>query len=333
MFQQLVFPAVDPYTGSNDPQPFTMEYTDGGPARVFPRGLDVMNVLGSDQAARILEEEGDTDYTRYDTQIEKLQKNFSSFNVTEWHRNLYFSWLYSLQPLLDSYSEEYPYYMKTDAWEQKSLHTALSSWTELRHDTILYAKQSYTPVKLTSVDPPVTTSGFVEPAVEVYVRLQALTNMTLHGLQSFNVLNATEENRLYALVDVLDHMIELSIKQLEGTTFSESDERFLADIDETLETTVLGVNAKGKETTLVADVHTDTNSDQVLEEGLGYVDMIIIAVPDTNGNLVCAAGPMLSYYEFKHPMNDRLTDEAWKDMLSKGDIPDRPDWISSFFAE
>ena len=333
MFQQLVFPAVDPYTGSGNPKPFTMEITDGGPARVFPRGLDIMNVLGSDQASYILEEEGDTEYTRYDSQIRKLQQNFSSFNVTEWHRNLYFSWLYSLQPLLEPYAEEYPYYMQTDAWEQKSLHTALSSWTELRHDTILYAKQSYTPVKLTSIEPLVTTSGFVEPAVEVYVRLQALTNMTLHGLQSFNVLNATEENRLYALVDTLDHMIDLSIKELEGEAFSESDERFLADIDETLETTVLGVNAKGKETTLVADVHTDTNTNQVLEEGLGYVDMIVVAVPDAKGDLVCAAGPTLSCYEFKHPMNDRLTDEAWKEMLATDDIPNRPDWIRSFFAE
>ena len=333
MFQQLVFPAVDPYTGSGDPQPFTMEYVDGSPTRVFPRGLDVMNVLGSDQAAEILKQEGDTEYTRYDSQIEKLQENFSSFNVTEWHRNLYFSWLYSLQPLLRSYTDEYPYYMQTDAWEQKSLHTALSSWTELRHDTILYAKQSYTPVKAISIEQPVTNSGFVEPAVEVYVRLQALTNMTLHGLQSFDVLNATEENRLYGLVDVLDRMIDLSIKELEGTRFSESEQRFLADIDEKLETTVFGVNAKGKETTLIADVHTDTNTNQVLEEGLGYVDLIVVAVPDADGNLVCAAGPMLSYYEFKHPMDDRLTDEAWKEMLLKDDIPDRPDWISSFFAE
>jgi hypothetical protein len=188
-------------------------------------------------------------------------------------------------------------------------------------------------VKAISIEQPVTSSGFVEPAVEVYVRLQALTNMTLHGLQSFDVLNATEENRLYALVDVLDRMVDLSIKELEGTRFSESERRFLADIDEKLETTVLGVNAKGKETTLVADVHTDTNTDQVLEEGLGYVDLIVVAVPDAEGNLVCAVGPMLSYYEFKHPMDDRLTDESWKEMLLKDDIPDRSDWISSFFAE
>ena len=333
MFQQLVFPAVDPYLGNRDPKPFTWEFTDGGPTRVFPRGLDVMNVLGSSQAAQILENEGDTDYANYDSQLKKLQENFSSLNVTEWHRNLYFSWMYSLQPLLESSPEWYPYFMKTDAWEQKNLHTALSSWTELRHDTILYAKQSYTPIKFTSIEPPVTTSGFVEPALEVYQRLQALTNMTLNGLQSFNVLNATEENRLYALVDVLDRMIDLSVKQLEGTPFSESDERFLSDIDETLEDTVLGVSAKGKETTLVADVHTDTNTGQVLEEGLGYTDLLIVAVPDTNGDLVCAAGPMLSYYEFKHPMSDRLTDEAWKEMLESNNSPDKPLWTESFFAE
>lgn len=332
MFQQLVFPAVDPYTGSGE-KPFTMEITPGGPARVFPRGLDVMNVLGSDQAASILNQEGDTAYTRYDTQIAKLKENFSSFNVTEWHRNLYFSWMYSLLPLLESYSDEYPYFMKTNAWEQKSLHTALASWTELRHDTILYAKQSYTPIKLTAIEPPATSSGFIEPAVEVYQRLQALTNMTLKGLQSFDVLNATEENRLHALVDVLDHMIELSIKQLEGTAFSEADQRFISSIDETLENTVLGVNAKGKETTLVADVHTDTNTEQVLEEGLGYTDIIIVAVPDSTGNLVCAAGPLLSYYEFKHQMNDRLTDESWKEMLEAGSVPERPLWTNAFLSE
>ena len=332
MFQQLVFPAVDPYTGSGE-QPFTMEITPGGPARVFPRGLDVMNVLGSDQAASILERDGDTAYTRYDTQIEKLQHNFSSLNVTEWHRNLYFSWIYSLLPLLESYSDEYPYFMKTDAWEQKSLHTALASWTELRHDTILYAKQSYTPIKLTAIEPPATSTGFIEPAVEVYQRLQALTNMTLKGLQSFDVLNATEENRLNALVNVLDHMIELSIKQLEGTAFDESDQRFISSIDETLENTVLGVNAKGKETTLVADVHTDTNTLQILEEGLGYTDIILVAVPDSSGDLVCAAGPLLSYYEFKHPMNDRLTDESWKEMLQSGNTPARPSWTNAFLIE
>ncbi|MDG6219558.1 MAG: DUF3160 domain-containing protein, partial [Candidatus Thermoplasmatota archaeon] len=306
---------------------------NGVPTRAFPRGLDVMNVFGSNQAAKILEAEGDTDYDRYESQLAKLQENFSSLNVTQWHRNLYFSWMYALQPLLKPYTDGYPYYMRTDAWEQKNLHTALSSWSALRHDTILYAKQSYTPIRAVSIDPPVGTSGFIEPAVEVYVRLQALTNMTLNGLNSFDVLNTTEQSRLHALVDILDRMIDLSVKELMGTDFTEQDKQFLADIDEALQNTVLGVSAKGKETTMVADVHTDTNTHQVLEEGLGYVDMIVVAVPDESGDLIYAAGPMLSYYEFKHPMDDRLTNELWKDMLASGDIPDKPMWTESFFAE
>jgi hypothetical protein len=32
-------------------------------------------------------------------------------------------------------------------------------------------------------------------------------------------------------------------------------------------------------------------------------------------------------------MDDRLTDEQWKDMLQNGQVPDRPDWTSSFIAE
>jgi hypothetical protein len=31
-------------------------------------------------------------------------------------------------------------------------------------------------------------------------------------------------------------------------------------------------------------------------------------------------------YEFKHPMDDRLTDEKWKEMLET-DPPDIPEWV------
>ncbi len=59
-------------------------------------------------------------------------------------------------------------------------------------------------------------------------------------------------------------------------------------------------------TTLVADVHTHTAEGKVLEEGVGYVELIVAACPLANGGAFLAAGPVLSYYEFKHPMNDRL---------------------------
>jgi hypothetical protein len=51
-------------------------------------------------------------------------------------------------------------------------------------------------------------------------------------------------------------------------------------------------------------------------------------LPD--GRIILGAGPVFSYYEFKHPMGDRLTDEKWTEMLEKGENPPQPEWVSSF---
>ncbi len=71
----------------------------------------------------------------------------------------------------------------------------------------------------------------------------------------------------------------------------------------------------------------------VLEEAIGYVDLIIVAYKIPNGNIIVGAGPVFSYYEFKQPMADRLTDEAWKQLLEAGQQPSRPVWTESFIAE
>ena len=72
---------------------------------------------------------------------------------------------------------------------------------------------------------------------------------------------------------------------------------------------------------------------KVVEEGVGYVDLIIVACPGPEDLLFLAAGPVLSYYEFKHPMNDRLTDEAWRELLASPDRPERPPWFQSLVRE
>jgi hypothetical protein len=322
MFQQLVFPSVDPYLGSFDQDPFTLCYTQGGPARVFPRGLEVMAVLGSERALEILENEGDADYQRYHEQLEKLRFNFSSLNISEWNRNLYFSWIYTLESLINPYNENFPVFMQTDAWLEKSLNTALASWSQLRHDTILYAKQSYTPLKATAFDPPSIKQGYVEPVPLFYKRLLALTSMTKNGLISLDSINSTEISRL-----------EFSQKELENTELSDNDYDFINDFGERLDYVVIEINDKGKQTTVIADVHTDTNTNMVLEEGVGYVDIILACYYDENNDINIAAGPVFSYYEFKHPMDDRLTDEKWVELLETNQTPERPLWIDSFYYE
>ena len=328
MFQQLVSPAVGVYIGNGTP--FTMCYTDAGPARCFPRGLDIMAVLGSERAGDILIEEGDTEYAgvnmSYAKQLSDLKSQFLGFNITEWNRNLYWGWLYTLKPLLKEFGDGYPTFMQTKAWQEKELQTTLASWTELRHDTILYAKQSYTPVLGSMPQPPKPVVGYVEPVPEFYARLLALTNMTEKGLADLDVLNEDEKWRLQSLESILERLIDISKAELENEELTDGDYEFIRNFGANLDSVVSGVNDEGKETTIVADVHTDDNTGLVLEEGVGYVDLILVAYIVPDSRIIVGAGPVFSYYEFKHPMDDRLTDEKWKEMLEM-EPPKKPEWV------
>lgn len=325
MFQHLVFPEVLSYIGTRDPVPFTLGETGLGPGRCYPRGLDVMALLGSERAKSILIEEGDTDYVNYWLRFNELKMEVDSFTIDDWTQNLYWGWLYSLQALIGGFEKGYPNFMRTQAWEKKQLNAALASWTELRHDTILYAKQSYTPPG-TSIPPP-PPPGYVEPVPEFYGRLRALTQMTREGLNDMNAISSQAQQRLTYLENILSRLIDISNKELTNQELSEADNRFLNDFAESLEVTTSGVERLGIKTTLVADVHTHTVEGNVLEEGVGYVDLIIVACPLPDGSAFLTAGPVLSYYEFKHPMSDRLTDEAWRELLASPQKPDRPKWF------
>lgn len=336
MFQNLVTTTGD-YVG--DGSPFTMCVTGSGrQARCFPRGLDVMAVLGSERAYDILVAEGDTEYvgegTSYDIQLNYLKENFSdtNVNVTEWNRNLYWGWLYTLKSLIQTYEESYPVFMQQTAWLDKELHTALASWSELRHDTILYAKQSYTIAETGIPMPPEKTKGYVEPVPGFYNRLLALTKMTREGLTDLEVLSQLETSRLQSLENILSRLIEISTSILENKQLSDEDYDYIRNFGGTLESLITGVDETGQQTTIIADVHTDSNTNMCLEEGVGYVDLILVAYV-AGDDIVVGAGPVLNYYEFKQNMSNRLTDEEWKTMLETDETPDRPDWTSSFILE
>ena len=300
IFQNLVFPKVQD--------------------RFFPMGLDLMALLGSDEAKRILDEQGVTDYPGYNTQYAMLEEEFDGFDSVEWNKNLYWSWLYTLKPLLKDYGDGYPTFMQRDAWQQKELNTALASWTELRHDTILYAKQSYT-MKATAVLPPEKeVLGYVEPVPEFYNRLFAMTQMTREGLDAMDVLDDASKMRLESLEEILEKLISISERELEGEELTADDYRFINDFGSQLDGVTSGLDERAKRTTILADVHTDTNTGQVLEEGVGYVDLILVAYKMPDGRILIGAGPVMSHYEFRQPMGDRLTDETWREMLEEGGL-------------
>lgn len=343
LFSNLVSPYVGMYAGDDCENTFTCEYTDGGPQRVFPRGLDVMSLLGSKRAGEILIELGDTEYEgkdkegnkiTYETQFNKFKEEFDGFTEADWQKNLYWSWLDALKPLLKEFGDGYPTFMQTEAWQEKELTSALASWAELRHDTILYAKQSYTMTlrneSMFPMEKPVV--GYIEPVPEFYNKLLALTRMTNKSLTEMEVLDDSAKRRLESLEKILKRLVDLSKKELENEELTKDDYAFIKNFGKELNAVIADVDDKAKKTTIIADVHTDQNTKQVLEEGVGYVKMILVAYKVSDGRILIGAGPVMSYYEFKHPMDDRLTDEKWRELL-KSNPPDEPEWMEGFSSE
>jgi len=322
IFQQLVYDQVG---SSTDP-------------RLFPKGLDVCAVLNSDRAYDILlnvYDEGN--YINYREQMEKLRQEFAALPAEQWTENLYWNWLYTLRPLLEIQGEGYPTFMQGPAWEDKDLHTFLGSWTELRHDTILYAKQSYT-VRATGIMPePEQALGYVEPQPEVFARLAALTRQMRVGLESRGLLTNEYGDKLKRMESLLISLKTMAEKELHNEALTDEEYKTIRNIGGILESLVtfspqVQEQVESEADTrmaVVADVHTDTNTGQVLEEGVGDAFLIFAIVP-VDGQTVMAQGGVFSYYEFTHPMSDRLTDEAWQAMSPK---PSQPVWTESFIAE
>ncbi len=336
ILQNLVYNKVVGYTG--DGHPFTMELTPMGPQRCFPRGLDVMAVLGSWCALEILKEEGDTEYRNYDQMLNSLRREFAHLDEETWEENLYWSWFSCLRWLVGRKHNGYPPFMGTKAWTLKELNTALGSWAELRHDTILYAKQSYT-VGATAVLPRAKpTKGYVEPYPKLYERIRALITQLREGLSSQGLLPEGTFGKLQQFEELLSSLTTISQKELQGKTLSDEEYRLIWDIGSKLEGIIRFspelmkkiTSGTDRKMAVVADVHTDVNSQQVLEEGVGNPSIIYL-IAQVEGKPTLTKGGVFSYYEFKQPMQDRLTDEGWQELLAKRQGPNPPKWANELY--
>ena len=305
--------------------------------RLFPKGLDVFAVLGSEEAQSILVDYYNqaANYPDYLPAIAELKDFFSNHEEQAWAQNLYWNWLYTLDPLLWVKGNGYPFFMRNTAWLKKDLYTALGSWAELRHDTILYAKQSYTErVSIITVDP---TKGYVEPNPHLFARLAALANFMRDGLTSKDLALDIFDRKLRDFEDLLISLKTIAEKELVNLTPTDEEYNLILSFPGKIEELnsfppeISGqiANDTDEKMAVIADVHTDVNSMQVLEEGVGY-PLPIYVVCSIGQNLVVTQGAIFSYYEFTHPLNDRLNDEAWQVMLTHDPSPEKPGWTDSF---
>lgn len=323
IFQNLVFPETE---------------------RGMPRGLDIPAALGSHRAYKILDREyKETKDVLYVKKMAVLKKEFSNLNESTWTQNLYWGWLYSLKSLFGKKDAGYPVFMRSEAWKDKSLNTFLGSWAELRHDTVLYGKQSETLLRGLPGDVPVNVDVYVEPNPELYARLLALTEMTKDGLKARGLLNKGSllDKRLNEFASLLRVCKSVSEKELSNTPISKEENDYFKDFDKTLKSfdyrfdylddsaTPLTGGWDEDNDQVVVDVHTDTNTDSCLEVATGKPAEIFVIAP-VGGKPVLFKGASFTYYEFTRRISKRMTNEEWWEDLMMQRVPSQPAWTRSF---
>lgn len=324
------------YIGNRKKKPFTYGVVEPyGPVRTFPRGLDIFAALGSDRALQVLSDAGDTSYTGYTEKMSDLRRKLPPMIQKGKTKSLFCSLIYSLKQLLSiPEGKNLPGVFATKGWSLKQLNTSLASWAEFRHDSILYAKQSYTAVgsiHITQSIPP----GYVEPYPAFYQQIQGMISKMYEKLVVTSIYAGELKVNFQEFKKLMKRLIEISNKELEDKELNENDWRDISEFALRLKSTtqfpyqiMKKISEEGDtKMAVITDVHTDSNSRMVLQEGIGPPFLLRLKIRQMNKTIILTGG-IFSYFEFKHPMNDRLTDERWRQIvLRKTHIPCLSKWL------
>lgn len=337
---------------------------DGNPVmRALPSPLDAMAALGNDRALTHLQSEL-TQY-QYEPHLTTLRQTIGGLPVEFWRTPIYNQWLGLLRTLNPpTTGDEYPQAMRTAAWADKTLQTQLGSWTQLRHDNILYVKQSFSSGEITCEYP----AGYVEPYPAFYAALQQLAQdvrlvLSNVPLPPDDIGNATRE-RIFVYLDnlivVSSQLQTLAEKELRLEEFTEQEELFLKSIIKRqakyhgegcagpiIEELWDGWYAhlfykKDDNPALIADVHTNPTNDpasalyppRVLHAATGPAAAEFLIV-NTDEGMAIYVGPAFSYFEVVTEGNEttppqRFDDRQWRARLGSGVYPATPTWTQSF---
>lgn len=308
--------------------------------RNMPTAMDVMSVFGSKSADDLLLSESNV--PNYTASLGSLKAEYAGYPDATWTQSIYWRWLASLKQILKAKDDRYPYFMRTSNWGRKSLLTAVSSWSELKHDTILLSKQSNAEMGEGEEEPPPLPpqpKSYVEPDLEFFNLYVDLIQKTAKVFSDNQLLSAEYLQKFGKLFSGAVWLRDIVRKELLDAEISHQDYEDLIGFAGSLSWTVIPegsgdmIDYKYKQMALVSDVHTDSFDQLALEEGVGAPQRIYVAVKDNSGGCRVCVGYVYSYYEFSRPISERMTDDEWKALVYGGDQRTlqsfEPKWIPS----
>ncbi len=313
--------------------------------RMLPQSLDMLFALGNDAAAQLLEDE--LNEYKYSTNIAALRYLIDNHDDEFWNSSIYNSWLNSIRTLNPPENKNnLPEFMQTAAWWQQKMNGQLAAWTELRHDNLLYAKQSYTG-GITCMYP----YSFVEPVPEFFESMSTLAIVMKEKLNDVGV-DAQHINLYFDnFAGYCDTLAVIAEKELTNTEFTEIEKNFLKRM--VAEEFICGGVYDGwyvdmyfaseaddgllKEDYLVADYHTAPTDaggsfvGWVKHAGTGPIDMAVINTSLPGGGEVSFIGPVFSFYEYTTTNFQRINNNEWKETYLAQSF--RPDWVNIYLAD
>jgi hypothetical protein len=332
VFSQIVYPHIV-YKGTKIWRP-------------LPETLDMLFSLGNNNALPMLTES--LQRYQYAGQLATMRQMIDTYSAQEWNDTFYNSWVQSLRTLqspLDPATA--PLFVQTAAWQQEKMNTQLASWTQLRHDNVLYAKQSYTGMWTCSFP-----HSYVEPYPEFFRQLAVLAE---NGRAALCQKNMVLYEYFTHLEKVAQRLETMASKELAQEKFSADETKFLQEMLFQIgdyvgyiysgwypgllyNTTFLSPD---EQHILAVDVHTQPTDEygnivgRVLHTAIGNVNLGVFLVESPSNQYAPMAyvGPVLSYYEKVTENFQRLTDQEWEDGVLAGDIPERPDWVNIYLAD
>lgn len=322
----------------------------GAVKRMMPSAFDAAYAaMGNDQAAALLAPEL-TKYS-YAPDLEAMRLLVDAHEPAYWEGSLYTLWLSSLRALsplkaelADSKQAGLPAVATGEGWGRRVLNTQLASWAELRHDTILYVKQSYTGGN--SCEFP---DAYVDPYPAFYTALgrYAERGKGMTGTLAASLDASTRERmetHFTRLQQVSTRLGEMAERQRSGQPFTAEQ---MAFINQTVAVQEVcgGASSSGWYPELffqygsdvefdptIADVHTQPFDEDgnpvghVLHVATGGPRRMIVTVETCSGPRAYV-GLVSSYGEKITENLERLTDEKWAAEI-KGRAAPAPAWMS-----
>jgi hypothetical protein len=320
-----------------DLQAFSDVVYDRVAGRMMPDPLDVAySVLGNGEAKTLLSDE--IAKYRYESNLEDVRSRVESLGAPFWSSSLYNLWLGALRALGSESGDALPPVVRTPAWSRRMLNTQLASWADLRHDSIVYAKQSYTDSQIICSFP----DAYVDPYPLFYERLEAFARQGQELVRTLDFgRNIALRDRIggffRGLGDVTANLARIAHREEKGDGLSAAD---LAFINHALsQDPPMSGGCGGPPTILrgwyvdlfyahdadsfkptIADVHTqptDANGSvvgKVLHVGTGEPRLIVVNVAHL-GPPRLYTGVVSSYFEVTTDRFNRLTDDRWRALV------------------